>query len=81
MGANLVAGGATFNKADARFTFTQQTLPGANPWSVNINGPLQTLVVPEPSSMMTGIACLWPVIGSFLARRRKAGPREVLTTK
>lgn len=61
------------NRADARFTFTQQTLPGTNPWTVNVNGPAQTLVIPEPSSILTGIACMWPVFGSFLSRRKKHG--------
>lgn len=63
--------GGTFNRADARFTFTQQTLPGANPWTVNVNGPAQTLVIPEPSSVMTGIACILPIFGSAFSRRRK----------
>lgn len=61
------------NTADARFTFTQQTNPAVNPWIVSINGPAQTEVVPipEPSSILTGIACMWPVFGSVLSRRRK----------
>lgn len=58
------------NTADARFTFTQQTLPGANPWDVNVNGPAQTLVVsvPEPGSVLAGILCIGSLLGS---RRRK----------
>ena len=58
------------NTADARFTFTQQTLSTANPWDVSVNGPLQTLItsVPEPGSALAGIACALSVVSS---RRRK----------
>lgn len=58
------------NTADARFTFTQQTLPGVNPWLVSVNGPAQTVVVsvPEPGTIMAGLACIGMVLSS---RRRK----------
>ena len=58
------------NTADARFTFTQQTLPSANPWTVSINGPADTRVaaIPEPGTIFAGLLTGIVALG---IRRRK----------
>jgi hypothetical protein len=64
------------NLADARFVFSTQTLPTANPWTVSITGPIETQVgtaVPEPGSALAILACLLPV--ASLRNRRARGGR------
>jgi hypothetical protein len=57
--------------ADARFVFSTQTLPNFNQpnrWTVAVTGPLETNVIPEPSSVLFGLSCLLPP----LIRRRRS---------
>lgn len=58
------------NTADIQVILAQQTLPFAQPWDVSINGPLQANVIPEPSSVLAGLACIMPILAGALGRRR-----------
>ncbi len=54
--------------ADLFATFTSgQGLAG---WDIRVNDPI-TAVIPEPTSVLAGLACLLPACGSILRRRRK----------
>ena len=67
---NGFAGIFNNNLADARFILAEQTNSPSNPWLVSVNGPLNTSIVPEPSTFLTGLACMLPMFGAALARRR-----------
>lgn len=54
--------------ADAFFDFAT-TVPAQNGWTTNISGPVQ--VIPEPTSALSGLACVAPILGMVLGRRRK----------
>jgi hypothetical protein len=41
-------------------------------WTVADADPVHATVVPEPTSMLAGLACLMPIVGMVMGRRRKA---------
>lgn len=57
--------------ADISVQFTSTTI-GANGWLVSSQDPLRAAPVPEPASAIAGFACLVPILGSVLGRRRKS---------
>ena len=71
---------ANFGMTPARFadiagTFTVKPPPiagpGTLPWTVSSNDPLLGTSVPEPASVLSGLACLFPILGSVLGRNRR----------
>ncbi len=56
--------------ADLQANFTTSTLFVPTGWLVRVNDPIAGVVIPEPATALAGIACMVPLLGSVLRRRR-----------
>jgi len=54
----------------ANFTTSTIAVP-AGGWVARVNDPLTTEVIPEPATTLAGLACMIPLLGSVLRRRRQ----------
>ena len=60
--------------ADVRVSFTVTPPPPGpvgNTWTVTSQDPVNANVVPEPSSILAGLGCLAPLLGSVFGRNRR----------
>jgi hypothetical protein len=60
--------------ADVKISFQTNTSQNwfNNTWTVADADPVQTNVIPEPTSALSGLACLAPILGMIVGRRRKS---------
>lgn len=59
------------NTADFSMQFTA-TVDGSGPWLLSSQDPVRGYVIPEPTTALTGIGCMLPILMGALGRRRKS---------